>query len=155
MISAAELIQTLRGGGLMLRTGILLLPPKWVGQEQELAGQLMTNHLDYARWKQPQLRGRFVQLDHNSVCADLDEISHTPNNTNVWLISNLDLALSYLSFSQRSLCWSFLQNNLRNRPRALVIALPQNATLLLPAQQERNQWIEANRLALMYQEESP
>ncbi|MCL6576919.1 hypothetical protein [Kyrpidia sp.] len=145
-----DLVKVLRGGGLMCRTGILLIPTHILGRETSIAAEYNLDSLDYVSWKEKYLLpgGRFLGLNSEKLLGDMDRLLQEPSHTDALLIYNLDLALAYLSYRERNSFWRFMRTNFRKRPKSLVLALPSTATKLLPYDEERVIWYKEGRLAI-------
>lgn len=150
----AALIRLLRGPALRCRTGILLLPLADLGREPDLAARLGIGCVDYARALANALPpgAVFVPLSAETEESRLDalasdETGEAGGGTDCLLVYNLDLALAKLDPAERARLWSNLQSRFPNRRRALLLALPDPATHLLPATSDLAAWHETHRVA--------
>lgn len=148
--SATQLLDLLRPRTLRCRTGILLLPSQRLGQERDLAVPLRVDALDYCEYLQERLTpdSSFVPLDAARLERDLDAIAQLQQGQNCVLVFNFDVALAKLPISEREVLWSRLRDSFPHRPRALILAIPQTAELLLPDIAARQIWEQAGRVAL-------
>ncbi|GGO38479.1 hypothetical protein [Deinococcus humi] len=144
---AETLVKLLSSGGQYVRTGILLLPSEWLGREGEVAARLGISHVNYAGWKAAQLPApqSFLLLSADRLLGELDELCLESHPHTTLLVSLLDLPLTRLHPAERSKFWQFFCGGFSKRPRALLLALPEAATLALPAEAEG--WQTEGRLA--------
>jgi hypothetical protein len=143
-----ELVDRLRGPELRCRTGIVLLPPEQVGREEELAARLNIEPVDYVRVVEGDLLpgSRFLGVEAGTEEARLDRLAMATGARDCALVYNADLILSKLNQAARSGVWTFLRTSFPNRQRALVIALPAQATLVQPDGEEREGWVRSGLL---------
>lgn len=148
-LSVSEVVQRVRGTQLFCRTAILLLSSEHLSKERSLAAQLNLDPVNYAEWRLGKVSDgqRYLGLTKESLIQELDEIIELPSQTNVLLLYNLDIALSYLEFLDRRYVWNFLRDSFRRRPKALLIAMPVSADHLLPDEPSRAIWHRGGRLA--------
>lgn len=149
MGAADALARRLVGGGLYVKTGLLLLPRRWLGREAEVAARLNLGHLDYQRWRVARLRPgeRLLRLSAERLVAELDAICTERHEAQHLLLSTLDLPVAALSGEERRKFWSFVQSAFSKRPRALLIAFPQDAEELLPWDADLQPWKDQGRLS--------
>lgn len=146
---AEELARLLNSGGLYVRTALLLLPANWLGREGEIAVKLGVSHVNYQQWKLPQVQAgqAFLMYSAERLIDELDAICREKHARSTLLVSLLDLPLSALHPAERRKFWHFLHGAFSKRARGLVLALPENATTVLPDQTDLQSWHESHRLA--------
>lgn len=142
------LVRRLTGGGLYVKTGMLLLPRRWLGREKEVAARLNLEHLDYQSWRVERLRPgeRLLRYSADRLVAELDVICSEPHKVRHLLLSNLDLPVAALSGEERRKFWAFLHSAFTKRPQGLLVAFPQAAEELLPWDADLAQWKDQGRL---------
>jgi tRNA nucleotidyltransferase/poly(A) polymerase len=145
---ALALVRRLTGGGLYVKTGVLLLPRSWLGREKEVAARLNLGHFDYQSWRVARLRPdeRFLRYSAERLLGELDAICAERHEAQHLLLASLDLPVSALSGEERRKFWTFLHHGFTKRPRALLTAFPQAAEELLPWDAELIQWKDQGRL---------
>lgn len=145
---AQALVRRLTGGGLYVRTGLLLLPQPWLGREAEIAARLNLGLVNYPTWRAAHLRPgeRRLRYTADRLIAELDAMCAEPQPVAHLLVANLDLPVAALSGEERRKFWAFLQGAFAKRPRALLVSLPQSAGDLLPWDTELDQWKGQGRL---------
>ncbi|WP_158679835.1 hypothetical protein [Deinococcus sp. NW-56] len=149
-VSEAEaLVRRLTGGGLYVKTGLLLLPRLWLGREKEVAARLNLGHLDYQTWRVERLRlgERRLRYSADRLIAELDAICTERHEAHHLLLSNLDLPVAALSGEERRKFWTFLHSAFAKRPRALLATFPEAAEELLPWDTDLAQWKDQGRLS--------
>lgn len=147
---AAELlVRRLTGGGLYVKTGVLLLPRPWLGREGEVAARLNLGRLDFQHWRAARLKPgeRFLRYTAERLLAELDEVCKERHQAEHLLIANLDLPVAALNGEERKKFWDFLNNAFSKRSRALLITFPAQATELLPWETDLKHWKDQGRLA--------
>ena len=148
-LTLPDVVTLLRSPKLRVRTGLWLMPPTAVGQEVQEAARL---GLDAADARQPILATvkegqRFLGLDELRVLDAVSSISDQTQTTDCILVYNLDLLVARVGVAGRAALWDMLFSGLPHRPRALLIAMPQVATALLPKQDQLDAWRREGRLA--------
>lgn len=143
-----DVIHTLRHGGLRVRTALWLLPPEQLTTLPDSAARLGI-HLADAR--QPLLDAiapdqRFLRLTVREFLEALDALCHNPQTSDCLLVANCDLIIARLNSQERREAWDTLYRGFPYRPRALLIAMPDSADLLLPGEQELTYWRQEGRL---------
>ena len=148
-VGAEALVRRLTGGGLYVKTGLLLLPRPWLGREEEVAARLNLGFLDYQDWRVERLRPgeRLLRYSAERLVAELDRICAERHEAQHLLLSNLDLPVAALSGEERQKFWSFLHSAFTKRPRALLVAFPQTAEELLPWKADLASWKDQGRLS--------
>jgi hypothetical protein len=148
--TARDLIDLLRSKRLRSRTGILLLPPQRLGAEPDLAARLLVEPLDYAVRLDAELPAgtQFVNIDADTERARLDRIAENSGEYDCVLVCNVDLALARLPADERARLWDGLLRRSAYRRRALLLALPACADLLLPVADALSIWEKEGRLAV-------
>ena len=146
---AAALAARLSGGGLYVRTALLLLPPHWLGREGEVAVRLNLSHVSYPTWKTAQLRSdqAFLMYSAERLITELGEICAEKHAHGTLLVSAFDLPLSALKAPERRKFWGFLQGTFIKRPRALLLTFPHEAEFLLPDESDLTRWQSEGRLS--------
>lgn len=145
-----DLIKLLRSGELRCRTGILLLPDKWLGREPDVAARLDIDCLDYAQTLQEAFSygTAYVDIDVSSELDRLDTLASNLTVSDCLLIYNIDLALSKLYIEgSTSALWNGIWEKLSNRSVSLVIAVPEGAKRLLPDSESLEHWVASGRIA--------
>ncbi|MBB6017422.1 hypothetical protein ACFP9V_18665 [Deinococcus radiopugnans] len=145
---ASALVRRLTGGGLYVKTGLLLLPDAWLGREKEVAARLNLGHLDFQSWRVARLRPdeRLLRYSADRLIAELDAVCAERHEAQHLLLSNVDLPIAALSGEERQQFWTFLHSTFIKRPRALLAAFPQAAEELLPWDADLAQWKDQGRL---------
>lgn len=142
----------INGTTLTCRTGIVLLPPRRLGSERNLAVDFQADFVDYRHWRLARMQpeSNFLNLTANTLAADLSALSQgepeRSSSKRSVVVANLDLALTYLPFEERDTVWRYLREQMRRRPVGLIIALPNTADKVLPSGRERDLWLESQRL---------
>ena len=148
-VSPVELVQLLRQPVLRIRTGILLVPPEFVGSEKDRAARLDMDAVDLQAWKLQHIgaSSRYLGLSWESLIRDLQAILSEPHRPgHCLLVYNLDLFLSAFDYTDRLCFWDFLRTTFK-RGRGLLLCLPIQALHLLP-QDQRALWEDGGRLAV-------
>ena len=145
------LVTYLRSLSLRSRTGILLLQPLHFGKEQTIAVQLGVEALDYADYLHETLPEKTAYANVTAVTeeARLYNIAQRLTGNEVVFIYNFDLVLSKLPFDERTRLWNNLLDRFAKSAKALLIAVPEAATHLLPPRTDYSLWEESNRIAKM------
>ena len=146
---AEQLVRRLMGGGLYVKTGVLLLPRPWLGRESEVAARLNLGRLDFQHWRAARLQPgeRILRYTAERLLAELDVICKEQHQTEHLLIANLDLPVAALNGEERKKFWDFLNNAFSKRRRALLMTFPTQATELLPWETDLKHWKDQGRLA--------
>ena len=140
---AHGLVSLLREGGLRSRTGILLLAPFHLRAEADLAARLQAAPVDFA--------AEYLKtLPPDARMAGLDDVRifeclHTLANASGWsrdclLVYNFDLPLARLMSEARDQLWRDLYAGFAYRRHALLLALPEGSTPLLPSGRALDDW---------------
>jgi len=145
------LVDLLRSPVLRCRTGIILLSQEQLGTEPDIAARLGLDAIDYTQVLRDSLpKGTvFVSISAETEAQRLDRLASRRGGADCVLIYNIDLALAKLETSERQYLWWELRDFLAYRPRALLIAMPAQASQLLPEKHELDRWRGANRLAIL------
>ncbi len=143
-----EVIQTLRYGGLRVRTALWLLPPDQLNRLPDSAARLGIHLVDA---RHPLLDAiapeqRFLRLGIREFIKALDELCLKDQASDCLLVANCDLIIASLSPQDRREAWETLYQGFPHRSRALLIAMPRGADLLLPNEQELEYWRKEGRL---------
>ena len=143
-----DVIHTLRYGGLRVRTALWLLPPEQLTSLPDSAARLGIHLVDARR---PLLNAtapdqRFLRLTVREFIEALDALCQTPHTSDCLLVTNCDLIIARLNFQERREAWATLYQGFPHRSRALLIAMPDSADLLLPGKQELTYWRREGRL---------
>jgi hypothetical protein len=149
-ISAVQLVEFLRGASLHNRSGILLLPPSWLGREPEIAMRLGISYADERERVLQQLTPgqRYLGMGwEDFISKGLEGLaSDARPDGDCVLVANADLLLSSFETADRRLFWSFLYE--RYRPTwGVLLALP-GETRRLMMETERSDWTSAGRLSI-------
>jgi hypothetical protein len=144
-----DVIHTLRHGGLRVRTALYLLPPEQLARLPDRAARLGIQLVDV---RQPLLSAivsdqRFLQLSLRDFIEALDALCQNSRANDCLLVANCDLILARLSPQDRREAWETLFRGFPYRSRALLLAMPDGADLLLPGEQELAHWRQEGRLA--------
>jgi hypothetical protein len=155
--AARSLVARLRGSDPSVprprtRVGAVLLAPKHLGRESELAVHLGADAVSIARRVRDTIPdgSAWVPLCAATLLAHLDELAEAPferGQGDCWLVTHLDLLLSKLDAPERAAFWPQARANLPQRPRALLLAFPASAQSLLPSGDEWKLWQETERVA--------
>ena len=143
-----DVIHTLRHGGLRVRTALWLLPPEQLASLPDSAARLGIHLADV---RQPLLNAvapdqRFLHLTVREFLEALDALCQNPQTSDCLLVVNCDLIIARLNFQERREAWDTLYRGLPHRSHALLVAMPDNADLLLPSEQELTYWRNEGRL---------
>lgn len=144
-----DLIATLRGPHMRLRTGLWLAPSNVIGREADAAARLGIEAVDARR---PILDGlspdsRFLGLDPDRIYSALRAIADGPARTDCALVYNLDLLIARLPTQARDALWDTLYRGFPHCPRALLLVIPRAAETLLPRASILDIWRCDGRLA--------
>ncbi len=147
----ASLVLYLRSLHLRSRTGILLLQSSHLGKEELLSVQLGVEALDYAVHLLYSLPDKTAYVNITSTTEEerLYEIAQTRTGMEAVLIYNFDLVLSKLTLEERTRLWNNLRDRFARSAKALLFAVPETATHLLPQGADRLLWEEGNRIVTM------
>lgn len=147
-----ELITTLRGPTLRVRTGLWVVPASLVGKEADRTAAYGVTAVDIRR---PIVDGLLpnqtrLKVTPGAVLSTLDAIIDHHLPTACGLILNLDLLLAALHSTDRDEAWDLLYSGLPHRSRALLLTMPVGASHLLPSLNNLGQWRREGRLAERY-----
>jgi hypothetical protein len=142
------LVEFLRRGTPRTKVGLWRFPLSKIGKEAENAISLGAEAVDVSRYYyQHRPSGAdFARLSAPQVFNTLDEIASSNGTSNCVLIYNLDLLLAALKLEERHQIWKGLFNRFPNRPRSLIIAIPDTAKHLLPSEDLLEKWKQESRL---------
>lgn len=148
-VPAMRLVTLLSRQALRNRTGILLLPPAWLGLEREVAARLGIGYADHRAWILSQIRPTQRKFGRNwmgLISTDLERlVGDARTDGGCVLIANLDILLCSLRAVDRQKFWRFLRE--RYLPtHGLLLALPKTSERLI-GDDERTSWESAERLA--------
>lgn len=143
-----EVIQTLRYGGLRVRTALWVLPPEQLPRLPDSAARLGIHLVDI---RQPLLNTvapgqRFLRLGLREFIGALDKLCNDNHASDCLLVANSDLIIAKLTNSERKDLWETLFRGFPYRPRALLIVMPANAISLLPTVEQLDKWRKDGRL---------
>ena len=143
-----EVIQTLRYGGLRVRTALWLLPLDQLTRLPDSAARLGIHLVDV---RQPLLDTiapdqRFLSLRLREFVNALDTLCKDSQASDCLLVTNCDLIIAKLTYRERKDLWETLHSGFPNRSRALLIVMPDSAAALLPTQEQLNLWEKEGRL---------
>lgn len=143
-----EVVQTLRYGGLRVRTALWLLPPDHLTHLSDSAARLGIHLVDI---RQPLLNTvvpsqRFLRLGLREFVEALDALCNNNKASDCLLVENCDLIIAKLTNHERKDLWETLYSGFPHRPRALLLPIPASATALLPTEQQLDQWKKEGRL---------
>lgn len=143
-----EVIQTLRYGGLRVRTALWLVPSDQLARLPDSAARLGIHLVDV---RQPILNRvtadqRFIHLGVREFIDALDTLCKNSQFTDCLLVANSDLIIAKLKHKERRDLWATLYNGFPHRSRALLIAMPASATMLLPTEEQLEKWRQDGRL---------
>lgn len=146
--SADDVVRLLNGGGLYVRTALLLLPGSWLGREGDLAVKLGVTHVNYQRWKAQRIppEQSFLLYSAERLVEELDALCREAHARSTLLVSVLDLPLSALPLTERRKFWHFIHAAFSKRARGLLLALPEVA-VVVPDEIDLESWRESGRLA--------
>lgn len=131
-----ELVTLLRRPTLRTRVGIWRMPLDYAGREPDIAVHLGVEAVDVRRPLMQLLPEgtRYVRLTPEKTLQALDSVACSRGQKDCALVYNMDLLLAGLSVEGRHQVWQRLIDGLPHRERALLIALPETAHLLLPGE---------------------
>ena len=143
-----ELIAFLRRHTLRTRVGVWCMPLSYIGQEHDVAALLNLEAVDV---RQPVLDAlpvgtRYVNLTFEKVLEALDSIASRAGQTDCAFVYNLDLLLAGLTRDDRQRVWESLGDGLPYRTRALLLAMPETASRMLPPDRLYEAWRLNGRL---------
>lgn len=147
--SAKELVKFLRRPTLRTRIGLWLMPLEAAGREREIVVRLGVEAVDIrAPFCINLAHGtEFLRLSTVKIVETLDIIASQSGQSDCVLVYNLDLLLAGISQQECQQLWGELFNGLPYRPRALLLAIPETAEHLLPADEKLDSWRRDNRVA--------
>lgn len=151
--AARSLVARLRGSDPAVprprtRVGVVLLAPKYLGREDELAVHLNADAVSLARRVRDAIPAgsAWVPISAATLLSHLDALAEAPfqvGQGNCWLVTHLDVLLAKLDAPERAAFWPQARANLPQRLRSLVLAFPASAQSLLPSIEEWKLWEEA------------
>lgn len=144
-----DLVHYLRGPVLRVRTGLWLVPQRFIGREADKTAALGLAPVDI---RQPILDGLLpnqtrLRLDPASILRALDTLVDNHLHTDCGLLLNLDLLLASQTSTARDETWELLYSGFPHRSRALLLTMPVAANHLLPKPDKLDQWRRDGRLA--------
>ena len=147
-MTASDVVHTLRHGGLRVRTALWLLPAADLARLPDSAARL---GIDLADVRRPLLGSiapdqRFLRLGVRELIDALDLLCQDDGASDCLLVANCDLIVAKLNYSERKELWETLYRAFPHRPRAVLLAMPRGATVLLPTEQQLDQWSTEGRL---------
>lgn len=155
--TARSLVSRLRGSDPAVarprtRVGTVLLAPKYLGHESEVAVHLGADAVSLARRVRDRLPAdsAWVPLSAAALLTHLDELAEAPYQVgqgDCWLVTHLDVLLAKFDAIERAVFWSEARTNLPQRQRALLLAFPTTAQTLLPSNEEWKLWEQSVRVA--------
>ena len=150
MIDAKTLVARLRTDELRCRTGILLIPEPFLGQEAVIAARLGIQHVDLAQWVVDRVPhgGKYLHLSVGTVFGHLDDIANDHSGMDCVLISNLDVAVMRLASIERTQLWCALLEDFPHRKKAILLAVPGHKDGIIVLQEEaiRSKWEQSDRI---------
>lgn len=149
MMTVNEAIETLRYGGLRVRTALWLLPIQELTNPADKAARL---GISWADARQPILNTivpeqHFLQLGLKELLEALDSLCSDHKATDCLLIANWDLLVAKLGSNDRKEMWEILYSRFPHRPRSLILIIPEDAYDLLPSERQLAAWEKEGRLA--------
>lgn len=149
-MTTIDVIETLRHGGLRVRTGLWLLPATELARLPDHAARL---GLVLADIRQPLLHHvtpdqRFLRLGVREFIEALDAVCLDDQAGDCLLVANSDLIVARLNYDERQELWETLYRGFPYRPRAVLLAMPRDAAALLPIAQQLEGWRKEGRLAV-------
>jgi hypothetical protein len=143
------LIELLQKKMLRIRTGIWLMPVSMLGKEADHAARLNIDAVDIRDLLLNSLpqNTRYLGLNSDRIIHLLQEISDQIQGSECLLVSNLDVLLAKLSYSDVCYVWQYLFDTFPNRRHALILAMPEGASHLLPEYTSIKTWNKDKRLA--------
>jgi len=148
-VGTTSLVEQLRSVELRIRTGILIVPHSWLGQEDDIAAHLGISCQDLCVWILDRVpKGRkTLGIKVEEIIENLTQILNKPELIgSCILVSNSDFLLAGLSYDDRLRFWDFIRCSFR-REKGLLLSFPQEATNLLPIHELKN-WSSLERLAI-------
>lgn len=143
-------IQILRSPALRVRTALWLLPLKMIGQERGEAIRYRLEAIDMRDEWLAHLPAdtRFSGLSSSKLCERLDDISQRTGMWDTVLAFQFDLLLARLKLAERAIIWDYVLFQMARRLRGIIIAMPETAKDLLPAQSVQDRLNREQRLLL-------
>lgn len=138
-----ELRDLLRQPGARTGVGVWLMPHQFLGQEAEIAVRLNIEALDAreAYLKSLPEGARFSGLTrpdgYQHLTGLLYDLTRTTHQRDCLLVHTLDLLLLGLEVNERQRFWSETLDGLPYPRTKLILALPERATEILTATQQR------------------
>jgi hypothetical protein len=145
-----ELVENLKRGNFRSNVGIWRMPLSKIGQEADIAFRLDLGTLDTSKEFLSTLPAKteYARLSVTRLYEFLDEIANRSDMRDCVLICNFDLLLAGLRKEQdRNQVWQDLYNRFPNRQHALLIAMPETASHLLPREDMLEKWQKDGRLS--------
>lgn len=144
----ASLVNFLRSKTSRTRVGLWRSPLDQIGKEAEIAAHLGIEALDISKYYLSGLASgaEFARLSSAKVIQTLDKVASSNGKKDCVLIYNLDLLLAGIKVDERQQVWQNLFNHFPNRPRAIIIFISENASLLLPTENLLEKWQGESRL---------
>jgi hypothetical protein len=151
MIEAKELVRRLREATYRSKTGILLLPPSAFGHEADIAAQLNIQHVDFVTRLLARIpRGSdYVHVTFGAIIDELDKITNAASGMNCIMLSQIDVAVTKLSFPDRVMFWPHLLGDFPHRRKGLLLAVTDisDGSELLQDPSSREAWLNSDRMA--------
>jgi hypothetical protein len=151
MIEPSELVRRLRQASYRSKTGILLLPVPALGQEANIAAQLDIQHVDFAASLLSRIPqgSNYVDVTLRTIIDDLDQIANAASGMDCVLVSQIDVAVTKLTFPDRARFWPRLLGDFPNRRKGLLLSVPDvpDGLEVLHDESIRRAWINADRVA--------
>ena len=145
-----ELVENLKRGNFRTNVGIWRMPLSKIGQEADIALRLDLGVLDGSKEYLSSLPAKteYARLSVTRLYEFLDEIANRSDMRDCVLICNFDLLLAGLRKEQdRNQVWQDLYNRFPNRQHAMLIAIPETASHLLPSEDLLEKWQKDGRLS--------
>ena len=88
---------------------------------------------------------RYVNLDADTERDRLIRLSEIPDPLRCVLVTEFDIALARMKFEERTRLWNNLLHHFPHRQTTLLLAIPANASYLLPDADALTLWTEAGK----------
>lgn len=144
-----KLVELLRSATLRTRIGLWCMPLEAAGREREIAVQLSVEAVDVRTPLRTKIApgADYLRLSTVKIIETLDSIASSTGRSDCVLVCNLDLLLSGVTQEQCTQVWEELFNGLPHRSRALLLAIPETATQIMPSDELLAAWRRDNRVA--------
>lgn len=156
--SARNLVRLLRGVDETsprprVRVGVLLMTKKYLSNAEDVGMRIGANPVSVAQrvLDVAPSGSNYLNLGVVDLLRHLDELAQArePRSLDCDLVMHLDLLLARFDEKARDEFWRAAREGMSQRPRALVMAMPQEARFLLPSVHEWKLWEESERVVAL------